>query len=192
MRRIQTQKEKERKKRKKDTIITLTLLGILILATVGYTLMQGNNQEDSKTIEINGRTFTNLGTTWGIQYANQPYYFSELPNETSNIQVTMNKTPSDYYGQTLYLSQENEYTQFILTNLPSLERSQLACVDSSNPINDVPCEDTTLPTKNCSSNLFIFVESDQTKVEQQDNCIIFYGDFGKAVDAFFYNLIKIN
>ena len=183
MEKIKTKEEIESGQKKKKMIVSLFLLGLLVLSTLGYALLynpsssQDNqeNQADNNAyaIDSQGRYVLNLQGQ-SFSFANPPESAQEVP---VNIMLNIN----NYKDKAVFLvSNDSLINSEIYTNLGGFaERVQLACYGS--------CE-LNLPEKNCTDMLIILNSSLNNKVYQQDNCVFIEGDL-LAVDAFLYRIL---
>jgi hypothetical protein len=176
MRKIGTEKEIERKKKRNTIIISIFMLGVLIVGTVGYGLVYNQGNSD------NGQQNTVADNA--VSIGNQLFYLSHSRTEVAEIPVTISKNIESYSNLPLYISSSN---QGVIIELASTIgryswRVQEACFGS--------CEQD-LPEKTCTDNLIIWEESEFNNVYQEQNCIFIEGDT-RAVDAFIYNILDTN
>ena len=191
MRKIQVRELIEQKRKQNNMILGAILIGIMILSTVGYSFYheeKDNSNTGANTISYNGFEFVKSQDYWLLQINDKTFYFQNLPNETQEIDIGMNKDIADFVNKPLYLSSQGAGAQEILLNLQGyVLRSQLACVE------DEKCENN-FPEKNCSNNFIIFQNKEFNKIVEEENCIyIIYKteDEVKMGDAFVYRVLGV-
>ncbi len=146
--------------------------------------MFGGESETAATkISYGGNDYLIQNGMYILNLENKNFYFFNLPNESRGIYLNESSF-TDYSGKPLYVVNPLAGVDLILINLEGVySRWQTACLEEV-------CEEN-LPVKNCSENLIVFVEDENTKVERVDNCIFVYGDVEKGIDAFSYKLLGI-
>ena len=192
MRKIQTKVELDKKKKKNQILVGVVMIGLLLVSTLGYSLM--SSDEDEEEFETNelGIDFFKENGFWKFTSGKDTFGFQNLPSEISDVDVNISSNLGIYSGQPLYFVNPNEGVSEILNNIGQyILRYQEACVDSGIGENENLCEGN-LPTKNCENNLIIFEEGDETRVYQDGNCIYIVGDAVEGADAFLYKLLSIN
>ena len=190
MRKIQTKAAMDRKKKKNQILVGAVMIGLLVVSTLGYSLMSSDEDgEDSKTNEF-GIDFFKENGLWKIVLDGDVFVFQNLPSEVSDVDVNISSSLGMYSGQPLYFVNPNLGASEVLNNMGQyILRYQEACIDSESK--GSLCEGN-LPVKDCSSNLIIFREGNETGVYQDENCIYIIGDGVKGADAFLYGLLNIN
>ena len=185
MRKLETKKAIEKKQKKNQIILGSILIFLLVVSTAGYSIMNVNS-ESSSTIQENGINFFYQNGLWLIQTENSAFAFQNLPSKIKDITVDTNKTLNEYISSTIYFKNTPQGASEILSNInPFILRHQETCIEGETCTQD-------LPVKNCSDNIFIFVEnSAETKVGQVQNCIYIYGDSVRGADAFLYKILGI-
>ncbi len=183
IRKLGNKEELERKKKLKTSIISIILLLILILSTLGFAFF--SNPE----ILSNEGEIKQPPTNQGNNHINLNYQGSQINllstyQEIESIPVNINKSIKDYSGITLYIDSKNDRIfREIGTTLGQIaSRVQKACYEK--------CEEN-IPEKTCKDNLVISLQSSEKKVYQQENCIFIEGDIA-AADAFLYKLFNNN
>jgi hypothetical protein len=188
MKRIETRDEQERKDRRNKIIIGSVLAVVMLLSTLGYSLMSG--EKTSSVVEkasYNGLDFYRQGDYWQTTISGNNFYFSYLPNETRKLNLA--RTLKDYSGKPLYYTDSGLGIGEIARNLGSfVTRVQKACIDYENCTEDIPA-------KNCSNNILIIREKyiGGNPVVLEENCVfIFSNDTVRDADAFLYRIFGIN
>jgi len=185
MRKIGSEREAERKKKRNTIIISIFVLAVLVLGTVGYGFISGPGLPDNDpSTNTEHGTATDLGNRWLVSIHGQNLPFTNNPNSTREIETNIQKTIADYTNQPLYISSDNDAitSEIGLTLGRYTSRAQKACYGS--------CPNEDIPEKNCSSNLIIWEDSTTNKVYQEENCIFIEGDM-KAVDAFLFAVFEV-
>ncbi|MFH1238018.1 MAG: hypothetical protein ABIH79_01320 [archaeon] len=186
MRKIQTVEIRARKAQKKKIIVGVALIFLMVVSTVGYSLMQGDSEKNDSKVEENGLTFYRQNGIWATSIEGKTFGFQYLPSEIANISVEGDYDLDMYTDQLLYYTSPNEGVIEILNNVGSyVLRYQGAC------LNETYCEDD-LPMKDCWSNIIVIEEGNETKVYNNESCVYLVGDSVKAADAFLYKLLKVN
>lgn len=180
MRKLESKEEIERKRKFRTTILSLLMLFILILSTLGFAFLSNTKTTQGNT----GNQQQNQQNTGQINFQYQGNLISLVSTYESiaNIPVNISIYPQFYSGSILYIDSTN---QGILQELGSTlgrlsSRVQEACYGK--------CE-RNLPEKNCADNLIVWKESSEDKVFQIDNCVFIEGDIS-SVDAFIYKLFN--
>ena len=157
MRKIQSPEETAKKKKRNNMIIGLFMLAVLVLGTVGYGFSgfsdSAQNTEDSQE--------------------NQEPNLRNSLDSVKTIPVTLNKTPNDFIGKTLYIASENQEATNEIASTLGIYSQRI---------------EQDLPEKDCSEEIIVFKDSPENKVYQEENCIFIEGDI-KAVDAFLYKIL---
>ncbi|MGC9309157.1 MAG: hypothetical protein ACP5D2_00490 [Candidatus Nanoarchaeia archaeon] len=180
MRKIETAEEKDRKQKKKQTLIGGVMVLLLIMSTAGYAILSGTGNAETNIVEYNGFKFKSSGGYWILQ--SKQLAFQYLPQEVENVSIDGQFNLQQYNNKPLYFVNNNPASQEIIYNLQGVYlRWQEACLNE--------CDN--LPIKNCSSNLIIFKESEETRVYKDENCVYITGNYIKATDAFIYKLLDI-
>ena len=186
MRKIETKEDAMRKRRKNQIIVGAVLVGLMIVSTLGYSLMNGaSNQDKSSQVTEGGYVFTREGNLWKTSIDGQTFRFQYLPSELENVPVEGNYELGAYYNQPVYFVNLSPGVSEILMNLQDyILRYQEAC------LNGTECNEN-LPVKNCDSDLIIFINGNETKVYNKQNCVFIEGEPIMGADAFLYRLLKI-
>lgn len=188
LKQIKSQEEIDRKKRRTQIIVGAILIGLMIVSTAGYAFLNQNRDtvSGSSTANEKGFQFVRTGELWKLSVNSKDFYFRYLPSEVSNVSIVGNYNFSQYAGQPVYFINSNGAGQEIATNIGSFFlRFQEACISGMNCTQD-------LPEKDCSNNLFIFVDGNETKVWQNQSCVYMTGEAAKGEDAFLYKILGIN
>ncbi|MBC8495954.1 hypothetical protein H8D36_07395 [archaeon] len=182
MRKIKNQAEIDRKKRRSQIIVGIVLVGLMVISTLGYSIMSQNSDTIQK-VDYYGVTFVNSNGFWEIEETQ--VYFNYLPTELEDISVEGSYNLIDYADKTLYFVNYSSAGELIINNLRGqIERYQEACLDEN--------YGPDLPVKNCTQdNVIIFVDSDENKVYQEAKCVYITRDYAKGVDAFVYRLLEL-
>jgi len=186
MKKIETNQDREKKERKNKIILGVILGLVMLFGTAGYSFLSMERTSSSEKVKYNGLEFVKQGEYWQTSIQNYNFYFSYLPNETSEINIK--KTLQDYANKPLYFANNGEAGQEILRNLQYFVlRVQEACLLSEN------CSEN-LPVKNCSDNIIIIKEKESlaSPVLEEDNCIyIISNNTINSADSFLYKILGI-
>ena len=196
MRKIKTAQDAERIQRRNSMIMGITMIGLLIFASLGYSLMSAN-RDDSSTVSELGFDFVRDGGLWKVKISGEVFGFQYLPSEVEDIEVNLTKELGEYSGKPLYFVNPNEGASEVLNNVGRyILRYQEACVEPSTDDlrlglgNESTCK-KDLPTKDCNSNLIIFENGNETKVYGDENCVYVVGDDVRVADAFLYEVLNV-
>lgn len=172
MRKLLTKEELEKKRKFRNSIISISLLLIMLFSTLGYSFLSNTSPQNEEN-DINSDKIA-------FQYGGKDFALLSSYDEIKNISVDISLIPEMYSGKILYIVSKNTgVAQEIAYSLGKLSsRVQMACYGA--------CEED-LPEKNCTDNLIIWEESQESRVFQEDNCIFIEGDM-RTVDAFIYSL----
>lgn len=171
MRRLISKIHHAKKQRRNNLIMGLGLIGIMFISVVGYGLM-GREEETSSNDKVlfNGLEFRNINNLWVTQINDIQFIFSNDPREVISIEGEINYANS-YSGKPLYISSEHEESIIeIYANFNQIaERMQEACFVNES------CEGD-LPIKDCTNNLIVIRESNETSVVQNGSCVFIQGE----------------
>lgn len=183
---IKTQDDIDKSNRKKQFLIGGILIVLLVVSTVGYSLLnRGKTGDSDSKINYNGLEFFRVAEDWRVQIDDAVFQFSYLPAEVENITVEGNYSLASYAGQVVYFNDYGEGADEIIINFERfLRRYQKACY-----VNET-CEED-LPVKDCNDNFIIFKEGENF-VHRDNNCVFIVGDSLRGADAFIYKVLKIN
>lgn len=185
MRKLKTKADLEKKQKKNQLILGIILISLLTLSTAGYSIMNNVTEQNSITSE-KGVDFYYQNGLWITDFSDYQFGFQNLPSEVEGVQISTNLTLGNYQGLPVYFVNSNQGTSEILNNIGRFVlRYQNACLEGQN------CTEN-LPSKDCSSNVFIFEASNETKVVQEGNCIYIYGSSINGADAFLYKILGIS
>ncbi len=185
MRKITSKKNNQKRN---QTILGVVLVLVMIFSIIGYAL-QTQNSEKEEVIEYNGFEFINNNGYWYLTEGNFEFIFKHNPKEVEEINANLNNA-GNYSGKTLYVySEDIESKAEIYRNLNLFVlRLQDAC------FNEETCKDNELPLKDCSENFIIILESENTLINQTNNCVFIEGkkeNLTKMTDEFLFNILDI-
>jgi len=184
MRRIESQVEIDRKKRRNQIVIGIVMIGLLVIAPLGYSLISGDREEVSDVSEF-GIDFVRQNGIWVSSFDGGTFGFQKLPSEVEHVDVNVSLSLGDYASEPLYFVNPGESVPEVLANLGQyVLRYQEACLDNET------CGDD-LPLKDCGSNLIIFEGGEDDLVYQNESCVYIVGDAVGGTDAFLYEVLGI-
>lgn len=200
MRKILSQEEINKKERKNKLIISIVLVLVMLLSTLGYAFFssdRNNAGTESTKVEYNSIIFNqNENHLWNFDISGYSFETNYNPKDTENISVIMTKTVKDYQNKVIYFGADakedisQEGNQEIYANINRfILRSNFACL-SENCTEDYPI-------KNCSdNNIIIFKEDDEgiTKIRDDGGCVYIYynqNDEMRAADAFLFKILGV-
>lgn len=191
MKRIVGRKEKERKDARNKVIVGLVLVGIMIMGTAGFAFF--SKTEDSRKKIVDGGVEFVLGDTglWQFEVQGMGFLTQYTIKDTKNISMFIFKTATDYSAQPLFFIGKGEARQEITRNLRGfIPRIQDGCIEDY----EEKCEENA-PMKDCSQdNIIIIRETNETKISQEDNCILIeapYEEQVRVADAFIFKILGL-
>jgi len=179
--------EKE-KKYNKQIAVGLVLIALMVLSVLGYSLGSQQAGTNPEKIIYNGFEFIEQNGLWFTTFENNNLAFLYSPKEVqTNIDL---KKISSYYNKPVYIYSENNEAEIeAARNLyPFVQRIQKSCIEGQ------ICSDNS-PVKNCTDNLIVILEKDQSEIIQDKNCVYIYGkdeDLLKNTDAFLFKAFGIS
>ncbi|MFA5992172.1 MAG: hypothetical protein WC796_00520 [Candidatus Pacearchaeota archaeon] len=196
IRQIKTREEVAAKSKRNQIIVGVILVVVMILSTVGFSFLsknETNGGSSGSTSEVDYKNVKFLKNSQGLWVSNIDgqeitTYFNPL--ETENLSITFSTSLGDFYNKPLFFaSQANEGNYEILKNLyPFIERSQNVCLAGEN------CSSPDLVVKNCSSNLIVFRETNNTNIYKSNNCIFIetpYAEQKRAADGVIFKIFGV-
>lgn len=180
MRKIQTPEEIEKSQKRTKIILSIFILLLLVLSTLGFAVLNNPSSSNPSTKEDNKLDNALEQNTFNIN--GQQLTFSFTPQAASFVSVNISKNINNYASQQVYISSDNQaVSSEIASTLGRFtSRLQEACYGSCS---------LDLPEKTCQDNLIVINSSEIRSVSQQDNCI-FISDTLSA-DAFLYKIFGI-
>jgi hypothetical protein len=185
MRKIKTEIQIQKTRRRNNIIMGIAMIAILMISTLGYSLMSNEEEKKSKTTEF-GMDFFYENGLWKISFQDKIFGFQYLPSEISTVEKNISINLGTYSGNPLYIVSPNEGLSEILNNIGDYAlRYQEACLVNTTCQGD-------LPQKTCENNIIIFETGNETRVYQKENCVFIVGDSVKGADAFLYSILGVN
>lgn len=194
LKKIETQEDRDRKAKRNKIIISVVMVLLIGLSSLGYAIMSNNGSSsngNSDVIQYGGLQFQKYNGVWATTISNKPIYFNSLPTEMQNVSISGNYSLGDYYQKVVYIVNLNSAANSLYSTLNpgtfSL-RIQEACLSKED------CKNKDLPIKNCTNDyIFVFsaTNSNLTSVYKEDNCVFISGDLFKGVDRLLYRLFNI-
>ena len=186
-------------KKRKQIVVGIVLVALLVVSTLGFSLMSSNVEESDSSVNEFGVDFFMDGGLWKIVFGEDVFGFQYLPSEVSDVFVNGSYDFGNYVDEVLYFVDANEGASEILNNLGRyVLRYQDACAGNGvsrenrgQRTEEDDCEGD-LPLKGCDSNLIIFVEGNETMVWGNGSCVYIVGDGVRGADAFLYKALKIS
>ena len=195
LKKILSRDEVERKKKRSQIVVGVVLTFLLVVSTLGYSLMS-NDEENGDSVNEFGIDFVRDGGLWKVVFDGGIFGFQYLPSEVDDVFVSGFYDAEEYVNDVLYFVDVNEGASEILNNLGGyVLRYQSACLRQAEEGGGKreeggECEGD-LPIKDCDSNLIIFESGDETMVWRNESCVYIVGDGVRGADAFLYKALKI-
>jgi hypothetical protein len=196
MRKIKSEEDLARSQRRNNIVLGVVMIGLLVLSSVGYSVMSADNDKAYAAEEL-GFKFVRSGGFWVTEVNGEVFHFEYLPSEIADVEVNLSLGLDNYRNEVLYLVGSGDGASEILNNLNGyILRYQGAClgdaVDLNNQTYVVPVGecDGDFPVKACDNNLIVFEEGDGLRVYSDESCVYVVGDL-RSTDAFLYKILGI-
>lgn len=179
MRKIGSEQDIERRRIRNVRIGGIIMLLLLVLSSVGYAFItQVESGGSGANTSQNGVQYS--GNT--INYNGQQITLLNQIDDLKNINVNINFDLNNYYQKPLYIDSLNPGIVSEISSTLGVYtlRAQQACYGKC---------DRNLPEKDCSENMIIWKESNESKITQNQNCVFIEGNM-VTVDAFLYKIFK--
>ncbi len=212
MRKIKTMADAERVRKRNNIILGVVMIALLVGSSLGYSLMSADS-EGEDIVEFRGFDFVRDSGMWKLAIGDEVFGFQNLPSEVSDVDMNVSIELGMYSGQPLYFVNPGESVNEILGNIGKYAlRYQEACLQEASllekseignqklgdlgnlangTLEDGAVCEGDLPVKDCSSNLIVFRNSNESEVYSEGNCVFITGDALKGSDAFLYKLLGI-
>lgn len=173
-------------------MIGIVLVGLMILSTGGYAIMNNESESSSTFIKYNGIKFYNNGGYWQFTYNNQQFITEYNPNQISEINAPVSKKITSYSNKVLYfVTESGEPNNEVYRNLYGvIKKWNGACLSEDCKLN--------LPVKSCDTDEIIIIKeplANETEgIIQDKNCIFIRANSNnqtKYIDAFLFKIIGI-
>ncbi len=191
MKKIMTKEEKEKKSARNKMIIGIVLVLVMILGTFGYAFFfRSGEEERTKKTNYNGIEFVLIGDgLWFFEIQGIEFLTSFNPEDTENISVPIFKTANDYIGKPVFFIGQGQARQEIERNFWNFKlRMQDGCIEGQEG-----CEEDA-PIKTCKDNVIIIKNSEEIRIEEEDNCVFIsapYDEQTRAGDAFLFKILGV-
>ena len=143
------------------------------------------SSEKSGTITGKGSSSKayNNGDKWVVDVSGGQIFFSNSPENISDIIVDTNLSLSSYYQKPLYIVSDNNLigNEIALSLEKYVSRVQNACYGNCT---------SNYPEKDCKDNLIVYNSTKEKRVYQKENCVFINGDL-RALDAFLYKIFGV-
>ncbi len=192
MRKITSAEESRKKEKSKRILLSIFLLSILVLSVFGIVIdsIGKTGSTNSGKVSYRGTDFVFQQERWffsknGIDFSilNSPENLTEISSEDLNLIET-------YSGKPLYVYSEDKSLEAeIYFNFDKIaSRIQPGCINGTVCTGD-------FPLKTCENDFILMIESNETRIEQEQNCVFIRApekDMQKALDYFFLKITGIN
>jgi len=183
MRPIESEEIREKRKKRNQLIVGVILIGLMVLSSAGYALINSFTGSSGNQITKYGLTYD--GSYWSGNVQGYPISLTLDPDQAANISVILSDTTlSSYSGQLVYVASDDPFSfSQIATNLgPFTAGVREACFG--------PC-DKNLPEKTCADNLIVINSTAAyPSVYRRDNCIFVEGN-SDSTEALLYRLLGL-
>ncbi len=198
MRKIKSITDIEKARRRNNIILGVGMIVLLTVSSLGYSLMNADGSKKNSVSE-NGFNFVRENGRWKLSIENpndrnkpEVFKFQHLPSEVNNVSISISAQLGTYSNQPIYFVNPGVGASEILGNIGNyILRYQEACLDSGiDNMDNATCKGD-LPIKDCTSNLIIFEQGNDTRVYQKGSCVFIVGDNSLGSDAFLYEVLGI-
>ncbi|MEK6913870.1 MAG: hypothetical protein AABW47_04345 [Nanoarchaeota archaeon] len=192
IRKIVSKQIEERKRKKGRLIAGIVMVAVMFFSVVGYSFMgrdETSNGENAKIV-YNNLEFSKENGLWATTIGDFKFLFKYNPNEVNRTASLLNLL-NTYSGKPLYFSAngpEAEIARNLFYQNQIAQRIQYACLEGET------CVNVDYPIKTCQDNFFMIRESENTRIEQKQNCIFIEGkkeDLIKLTDSVLFKIIGI-
>ena len=170
MRNIESPEKKEKKRKRNRLIIGIVLIGVMVLSTVGFALLQGLgviNNNSGNEIEYNGIKFTqDQNGYWASTIQGISFLTLNNPKDTEEIPLEIRLDINEIYQKPLYfVTDDTEAMNELAGNIGRFaSRYQEVC------LNGEKCENDYVE-KTCEDNIIVIKTTNETKIYKEENCI---------------------
>lgn len=190
IKKIMTKSEIEKKNNRNKLIVGIVLVAVMVMSTLGYSLLSGEEEGGGTKITYNGTDFYKNGVEWQASINGQTLSFLYSPPELGNIKVPASVKMGQFNSKPLYFDSDNPSMYYeIARNLQYyVSKIDYACLNESD------CPNEIYPIKTCSDNLIIIRNANQTSIKTENNCTFISGNESalEAGDAFLYKVLGVN
>ncbi len=188
MRKLISKQKQEKKQKRITAIMSGILVLVLCLSVFGIMTSSFGKNQPQKQTEYNGYNFILQDNLWYTSIGELNFAFQYLPNQTNYSNTTLKKL-NNYKDQPLYLYSEDYNSEVeIYRNINQIiERLQPACLNKEECKGD-------FPIINCEKNSIIIKLSNNTKINQIENCVYIQGkreNLTQLTDEFLFRIIGI-
>jgi hypothetical protein len=198
MQKILTKEERERKTKIKQLLIGGVLILIMVLATAGYSLMSGDNQDSIKVVNYKGVKFVQGDDSyWRFNQGGVDFMTQYNPTELNDTKVSLiGLSVQTYQGKVIYTAGEPDEAE-LLRNIYQLIQSGFigrygrACITEN-------CSENA-PLKNCSEDYIIITQeaknNETEKIYQDEKCVYIissYANQTRYIDAYLYKILGLD
>lgn len=179
MRAIETHEVQEARKKRRRTILSILMIVILMGSTAGYAISLFT--EDTQTPPTSDTPYYN-GVSWIVPASGRLFALQGSPDDVQNVTLEGTFSASQYQGKTVYIAAASPTIVQEIGGVVAAfaQRVQEACYSD--------CESSTLPQKDCSSTMIVWIPSETRRVYTNASCTVIEGDY-VAVDALLYKIL---
>ncbi len=186
MKKIISQEEKDKKQKRNKIILSIFLVALIAFSSLGYAIMSRTQDTTVQRAEYAGLDFVQNNGYWTTVIGQKQLFFNKLPEDVLNITIQGEYSAADYFNEPVYIVNANVATVTLSDFLSSVAlRVQDACLEEQE------CLTLDLPIKTCEDKVFVFKNSNETKVYKQQNCVFIEGNFFDGVDRLVYKIYGI-
>ena len=192
----------ERPKIRKELWISIFIVGIMTLSTIGYVWI---GQTSSNKIRYNNQVFTLENNKWTTKIGENKIGFDFLPTEVQEINMSREVSNKLYNAKLLQLTfdpeqKEIEYTDYVRFELESVLSQKTGKTAVKNGVLNQSETYPLLPVIDCANStefepVIKFLKTNRTKIYDEENCIIVettnYVQAIAAKDRILYSIFNI-
>jgi len=166
MRRLTLKKESSKKEKAWKISLGVSLILLMAAGPIGYAFFSGDNSSfGNSEIDYKGYVFyLDENGRWNSEIDGYTFTTTYNPFDTENISIDFELSLNEFYNKPLYFVNAEGYSELIGNIERFAERYQEVCLE------ELECE-KELVVKNCSSNVVVFKESEESSVRREGNCI---------------------
>lgn len=194
MKRILTEKQKQRKVKMTQLIIGLVLILVMVLSTVGYSLMDRTDTTKVNKMTYNGIEFIkDSNDYWQFNLDGKTLMTRFNPKEVSFINTQKVPAYTEYSNNVLYYDASGtEALSEIMRIFDGIVlRSQRGCVPGNECLGNYPI-------KNCTQDKVIIIrepkDNESESITSDNNCVYIISDMSNQTmfsDAFIFRSLRI-
>jgi hypothetical protein len=190
MKKIVSKYKRKKSDRRKQIIVSVILIGILFVSTVGFAFQGSDTSSDEQeSIESNGIEFIEQSGYWVAEINQAVFIFRYNPEQIQETNPSLNLL-DNYYNKVLYLNSNTSEAELeLFANMGQfVTRIQRACLEGEE------CLYEDVPIKTCEDNFIIIEQAEEKEIIPNQNCVYIRGpeqELTQLTDEFLFNIFNI-